>query len=172
MDASPDSIRASGERDLLEIAGVARSTWKNWARNGLVQEQEDGLYSESDVIETLAVRLVVEAVGLRAATAAWRQGRHGTLPCLERLDVATADEVWLVIDPYTWQLVLATCAEGLLKELKRPTPFPRGRVVVTVGPAVSEARKAFWARAVPAKDLRRDKRRRTIAQVQTERSKR
>lgn len=172
MDASSDSIRVCGERDLLQLAGVARSTWKNWARKGLVQENDDGLYAEMDVVETLAVRLIVEAVGLRAATAAWRLGRHDTLRGLESLGVDQADETRLVIDQHTWQLALTMGAEALLDELKRPAPFARGHAVVTIGPAASDARSAFWARALPRDDLLKDRRRRTPARRRTTRSKR
>jgi hypothetical protein len=172
MDTSPDGIRVCGEGDLLELTGVARSTWKNWARKGLVHEQDDGLYSEADIIETLTIRLIVEAVGLRAAIAAWRRGRHDALRELESLEGAAADQVRLVIDQHTWQLVLTTGAEALLAELERPAPFPRGRIVVTLGPAANEARAAFWARALPASDLRHDGRRRAPSQGRIKRSKR
>jgi hypothetical protein len=162
MDTSPDSIRLVGEGDLLALARVARSTWKNWARQGLVEERDDGLYGERDVIEAVVVRLIVEAVGLRAATAAWGPVRQ---LALQRLEPPQADpaEVRTVIDSHTWQLVVATDADELLEELRRTTPFPRGRVVVPVGPAVAEARSAFWPRAAPARDLRRDRRRRAPA---------
>ena len=160
MDASPDSIRVVGEADLLDLGRVPRSTWKNWARQGLVDEHKDGLYGERDVIEAVVVRLVVEAVGLRAATAAWRPAREAVLGRLESAEASDPAEVRTVIDSHLWQLVVTSDAEALLAELRRTTPFPRGRVVVTIGPAVAEARTAFWARAAPARDLRRDRRRR------------
>lgn len=169
MDTSPDSIRVIGEGDLLELGRVARSTWKHWARQGLVDDREDGLYGERDVIEAVVVRLVVEAVGLRAATAAWRPTRETVLGRLKSAKAIESAEVWTVIDSHTWQLVVTTDAEALLEELRRTTPFPRGRVVVTIGPAVAEARTAFWARAAPGRDLRRDRRRRTTSRAPAKR---
>ena len=83
MDTSADSIRVVGEGDLLDLGRVARSTWKNWVRQGLVDDHVDGLYGERDVIEAAVVRLVVEAVGLRAAAAAWRLAREAVLGRLE-----------------------------------------------------------------------------------------
>jgi hypothetical protein len=170
MDTSPDSIRVVGEGDLLELGRVARSTWKNWARQGLVDDPEDGLYGERDIIEAVVVRLVVEAVGLRAARAAWRPAREAVLARLQSAEATDIDEVRTVIDLHTWQLLITTDASALLEELRRTTPFPRGRVVLTVGPAVAEARTAFWARAAFARDLRRDRRRRTSVRARENRA--
>lgn len=160
MDTSSDSIRVVGEGDLLELAGIARSTWKNWTREGLVQEPVEGLYSEHDVIEALVVRLVVEAVGLRTAVAAWRPVRDEVLAGLAALQPGERPDRWLVIDAHTWLLALASVSADLLEQLARGMPSPRARVVVTVGPSVAEAKSAFRSRALPVRDLRKDRRRR------------
>lgn len=170
MDASADSIRVVGEVDLLDLARVARSTWKNWARQGLVEEPEDGLFGERAVIEAVVVQLLVDAVGLRAAIAAWRTTGDMVLQQLDATVGAPPDEIRLLMDLHSWGLVLAPAAEALLNELRRPAPFPRGQVVVTVGPAVAEARNGFWVRALPASRLRRDRRRRGPGASETKRS--
>jgi hypothetical protein len=152
-----------------ETCSTSRALLDQPGRTGrareLIEDREDGLYGERDVIEAVVVRLVVEAVGLRAATAAWRPPREAVLGRLESARAINPAEVRTVIDSHTWQLVVTTDAETLLQELGRATPFPRGRVVVTIGPSVAEARTAFWARAAPARDLRRDRRRRTTARA-------
>jgi hypothetical protein len=71
MDASADSIRVVGEADLLQIARLARSTWKNWCKRGLLREAPGGLYGEDAVVATVVGGMVVQALGLRRGIAVW-----------------------------------------------------------------------------------------------------
>lgn len=79
MDTTADSIRFVGEADLLELARVARSTWKNWLRAGVVGDAPDGLYDEPAVVELVIVAVLVGALEMRQVGSAWRRARDDVL---------------------------------------------------------------------------------------------
>jgi hypothetical protein len=160
MDTSADSIRVVGEADLLDLARVARSTWKHWIKVDLVDEPKDGLYREADVVEAVVVSLLVPSLGLRRATGVWRAARTDALSEVRTL----ASSLHLVIDLHTWELRLAKDARELYACVAGRPSFPRGYVVVDLSQVVPEAREAFWNRAEPASTLKKDERRRKRSQ--------
>lgn len=166
MATSTDSIRCVGEADLLEIARVARSTWRNWSKQGVVEVPPTGLYGEAHAVEASLVALFVTALDLRQAAGCWRPARERVLELAvaqPRDDDLSAFDV--VIDLHRWELNAAVDRDALVAVLHRPTPFPRGRLVFDAAHVVADARTAFWARAVAAAELKGDKRRKPRAAV-------
>jgi hypothetical protein len=161
MGTSPDSIRVIGEKDLLEVARVARSTWQNWARQGIITPAAEGLHPEPDVIEALAVGLLTQAFDLRQTKAVWRLARDDVLAACLALPLDRQATLDAIVDLHTWRTALAHEIDELAAALHAPVPYPRGRHVIALAAPVQEARQAFWTRAVPAADLASDKRRRT-----------
>src|SRR4051812_4264920 len=157
MDASPDTFRVVGEADLLEMARVARSTWKNWAQSGLVDEPANGLYDEGAVVEAVGVSLLVQGLELRPAATAWRAARAAALDALDAARAANPDDVRLVVDPYTWELVVTADESSLLQQLERRLVHPRSQIVISVGGVAAEARRAFATRSAPAVEFQSDR---------------
>ena len=160
MDASTDSIRVVGESDLLELCRTARSTWKHWCTQGLVQPSDDGLYHERDVIEAVVVALLVDAVDLRRAKGAWSDAGKATLDRCQGLSLREPATLFLVVDLHTWEMGLADGAEELAAAVAESLTTPRGFVVMEAARVVVQARRAFWVRAAPAVELQKDGRRR------------
>lgn len=159
MDTSADSIRVIGEADLLDIARIARSTWKNWIAQELIDEPADGLYGESKLLEAVVVALLVSALDLRRAKAVWASARGTALDHCAQL--APDGTLHGVIDLHTWEMSMASGARAVFAAVRRPRPFPRGYVVVDLGEIIPEARAAFWKRAGPAAALKADRRRKS-----------
>lgn len=157
MDASPDSIRVVGEADLLALARVARSTWRNWIKQGVLVPPKDALYRETDIIEAVLVATVIDALDLRLAAATW--------PMVgERLAHAVAAArtergVFLIADPFDWGMEIRVGANELASAVRQRVASPRSYVVVEVGAIVAEARNAFWKRARPTREFAADRRR-------------
>lgn len=160
MGISPDSIRRVGESDLLELAQVARSTWQNWIRAGILGNMHDGLYDEEAVVELIVVAIMLGALDVRQAAVAWRPARHVVLEQALMLPIDESEPCFLaVIDLHTWQMKTATTADQVRSAVQAQVPFPRGRLVFDLGSSVTEARRSFWSRAQPAADLLKDRRR-------------
>jgi hypothetical protein len=159
MDTSTDSIRVISEADLLDIARIARSTWKNWITKELVDEPANGLYGESELLEAVVVGLLVSALDLRRARAVWSSARRAAL---DRCACLTADgTLHGVVDLHTWEMLMTSGAREVFAAVRRPTPFPRGYVVVDLSEVIPEARAAFWKRAGPAAIFTADRRRKS-----------
>jgi hypothetical protein len=77
---APDSIVCVDEGTLLRIAGVARSTRRNWVKQSLIDDRSDGRYYEQDVLETALVALIVKATkGLVDARLVWHSNRDSLI---------------------------------------------------------------------------------------------
>jgi hypothetical protein len=161
MGTSPDSIRVIGEKDLLEVARVARSTWQNWSRQGIITPAAEGLHGERDVLEALVVGLLTQAFDLRRTRAVWRLARDDVLAACLALPLDQQATLDAIVDLHTWRTALARDIEELAAALHAQVPYPRGRYVMALAAPVQEARQVFWTRAVPAADFASDKRRRT-----------
>lgn len=159
MDRPTDSIRVVAETDVLSLARIARSTWKNWVGKGLINEPANGMYGESDVVELVAVEQLVEWTDLGRALTAWKGCRDRVLAMALALDLADPTALDAVIDLHTLDVVLATDATELHGIVRAHRPFPRGQLVLALSELVCEARRGFWKRAVPSVDLTKDKRR-------------
>jgi hypothetical protein len=158
-----------GEADLLELARVARSTWQNWVRAGLLQAADDGLYGEAAVVELLIVSTLLGALDLRQLKTAWRGA--GTTLVKQALALPLDQDPYLLacVDLYTWQVRAATTTEALESAVRAPVPFPRGTVVFDLGSSIAEVRRTYWSRAAPAAELLKDRRRKRRSAVPTPR---
>src|SRR4051812_39230559 len=107
MGVSADSIRAVGESDLLEFGRVARSTWQNWIKHGLVQDQPSRTYGEEAVVEVVAVGVLLTTLDLRAVNALWRGARTVVVETALSLPLDECAELHVLADPYTSQLTVA-----------------------------------------------------------------
>lgn len=165
MDSSPDSIRAVGESDLLELARVARSTWQNWLGQGLVEEQPTRVYGEEAVIEVAAVGLLVTTFDLRSVRHVWAHGRTSMLEQALRLPLEGDSDLHVVVDPFTFDVAVVKGAEELHRAVAAPMAHARGLAVFVMGPPIQEARRGFWSRAGSARDLMKDKRRKPRAVI-------
>jgi hypothetical protein len=125
-----------------------------------VADAPDGLYREHDVVEVVALGLLVDALGLRMTQAIWRGAKEDIIHGCLGLDLEQQAELDAVIDLYSWELDLVHGAEELHAATHALAPFPRLRVVLPLADTVREARRGFWVRAAPTTELARDKRRR------------
>jgi hypothetical protein len=160
MGTSPDSIRVVGEADLLDLGRVARSTWQNWLKQGVLVGSRGGLHGEAEVAEVVVLGLLVAAVELRRAKAIWPICRDRVVQECVALPLDEDAHLDAVVDLHTWELQLARDAAELHAATRARAAFPRGRLVLPLAASVSEARRGFWIRAVPERDLAADKRRR------------
>jgi hypothetical protein len=144
---------------MLELARVARSTWKHWTTQQIVAEPEGGLHGEGAVVEAVVVALLVEALDLRRVKLAWNDARADVVQACLALPLDTRANLSAVVDLHAWELALARGADELHEAVHAPKPFPRGQVVIPLADVVQEARRGFWKRAQPAGDLAKDKRR-------------
>jgi hypothetical protein len=77
------------EKEVVRIAGVARSTWQDWVQHGLLQEREGG-YGRQDVVGAAAVKAIRAALGFDDTRSAWHQVENevrSTKRIPRRLDV-------------------------------------------------------------------------------------
>jgi hypothetical protein len=163
MGTSADSIRVVGEADLLDLARVARTTWQNWVRKGVIEDSDVGVYREDDVAEVVTVTLLVDGVGLRRARAIWPASREHVIGAGLALDLEEPGDLLLVVDPYSWETELCSTANELWRMIGEPLDPPRARIVVPVAARIQAARRAFWTRAQPVPELAKDRRRRARA---------
>ena len=159
MDTSTDIIRVIGEADLLELAGCARTTWKSWCGKDLLEEADNGLYSEPALLEVVLVRILVAALDLRVAGASWRASRATVVDASSALTLDRDDALDAVVDLHTWELRLARSAEDLYALSRTTAPLASGHAIIPLAPAVRQARRGFAIRAQPVDDLASDKRR-------------
>jgi hypothetical protein len=103
MGTSADSIRVSGEGDLLEVARVARSPWQSWVRQGIIAPAAEGLHPERDVVEALVVGLLTGALDLRRTKAVWRLAQDDVLAACLALPLDRPATLDAIIDLHTWQ---------------------------------------------------------------------
>ena len=160
MDTSADSIRVVGEADLLELAKAARSTWHHWCTKGLLSQSDDGLYGERDVIEVLVAGMLVAALDVRRATAAWGAAREPVLETCAALAIAGDDTLDAVVDLYTLEIAIGRTPQEIEAVTHRVGAFWRGYLVLPLALSTREARRGFRTRAVSPSDLAKDKRRR------------
>jgi len=163
MGNTADSIVVVGERDLLHIARVARSTWQNWVKKGLVSETSDGRYGEREVIRTAVAALVVSALDLpRAKLVLDAIGGSAEETCL-RLKLDGDDLSDVVIDLHSFSAVLVSDATSLSAAVHAPVVTPRPYVLVPLAETARDARRVFRRLAAPRKALAGDGRRKRVA---------
>src|ERR1700742_424718 len=113
MSGSPDSIRLVGEPDLLRIARLSRGTWSGWDRNGHYALNENGLYSEADVISVVVFGLLADAVPLQEAGIAWRGGGAPIVQACLALSLEGDERIAIVLDTHSLRVTAAASAEEL-----------------------------------------------------------
>jgi hypothetical protein len=172
MDITADSIRRIGEADFLELGRVARSTWKNWVSAGVIEDAQDGLYDEAAVVELIIVAVLLSSLDTRQVKGAWRPSRLNIIQQAVALPLDGEPSLLAVVDLHTWKLHVARSGDELIASVRQPAPFPRGRVVFDLGASIIEGRRGYWARATPAADLLKDKRRKRRSAVATTRRQR
>jgi hypothetical protein len=165
MSGSPDSIRLVGEQDLLRIARLPRGTWGGWDRNGHYAPKENGLYSEADVVSVVVFGLLADAVPLREAGIAWRDGGGAIVQACLALPLEGCERIAVVLDTHSLRVVVASSAGELFDWIHAPVPAPRAWVALPVGEVVREARRGFWLYAKPAAELAQDGRRKASAKA-------
>jgi hypothetical protein len=163
MNASTDSIRVVGEKDLLRLARVPRGTWNAWIRNGHFEDSETGLYGEVEVVSVTVFNVLAEAIALRDAGIAWRECGSTVSQACVRLEPDGEEPLVLVVDIHTLDGVTAATATELLAAVHSPVPSPRGWIAVPIAGLAREARRGFWKHAKSAIDLAQDGRRKVGA---------
>jgi hypothetical protein len=161
VDISPDSIRVVPESDLLHLAGVARSTWKNWTKQTSISESATGAYGEVEVVELVVFERLVEALGLRNAGLAWPGAREAVISGCLALSLADEEVLDGIIDLRTLSVELSASADELQSVVHRNVPTPRAYAVFPLAEIAQEARRGFWRRAVEPGQLAGDRRRRS-----------
>jgi len=133
MASGSDGQREISEERLCEIAGVKRSTRRNWARIGLLNASRPG-YDEQDAIELAVLDRLKDRLGATDAPIAWRQIRDSLQHHLD------AQEVDVVFDAQHKEAFLLTEAMGL-----EPARLRHGRPVqvVFLSDAIRDIRAAF-----------------------------
>lgn len=93
------------ENQLCKLADVARQTRRNWVSEGLFQADGEGeqperpggeaRYGRLDLLELVASKMLIDALGALEGKAAWRQVRQRFRDCVlsDRIDV-----VWMEAD--------------------------------------------------------------------------
>jgi hypothetical protein len=162
MDIDSDSIRLIGEADLLELAGIARSTWNGWVKSGYVTPPSTGLYDECDVVGAIVLRHLGDCLPMSKAAIAWRDCEIDLIACCTG-GVEQKTTLDLVVDLHTLAARPTEGPDQLLEALHAPLPSPRPRVVIVLAEILQEARAGFWRRARPASDFSDDKRRKPAA---------
>jgi len=165
MSGSPDSIRLIGEQDLLRLARLPRGTWSGWDRNGHYAPNESGLYSEADVVSVVLFGLLADAVSLREAGMAWRNGGTAVVEVCLGLPLDGNERIAVVLDTHSLRITVASSGEEIFDRIHESVPAPRPWIALPVGEIVEEARKGFWLFAKPAAELARDGRRKASAQT-------
>lgn len=161
MGVISDSIRVVGEQDFLGVIHVARATWQYWDRQGLVTTPETGLFGEEDVVDGVVAGLLASALDLTTAISCWQSAREGVIGACLRLPLDEhAVRLDAVVDPHTLSVQLTSSADDLLSATTAAATFTRHWIVLPLGPLTQEARRAFWVRARPPKEMARDRRRR------------
>lgn len=163
MSGSPDSIRLVGEQDLLRLARLSRGTWSGWDRNGHYGPNENGLYSEADVVSVVLFGLLGDAVSLRDAGIAWRAGGAEIVEACLALPLDGRERIAIVLDTHSLGMTTVSSGEELFEYIHARVPAPRPWVALPVGEILGEARKGFWLHAKPAAELARDRRRKASA---------
>lgn len=159
MSVSSDSIRVVGEKDLLDLARIARGTWSGWLRNGHFDGDPDGLYGENKVVATVVFNLLADALPIRKAAIAWRDCGEAVVTTCIRLGLEDHEPLVLVIDGHALSGVAARNSDELFSAVHAQMPSPRNWIVIPIADLVREARSGFWKRARPASELSKDKRR-------------
>lgn len=72
MATQPDRTLRVPEKELLRIAGIARSTWRDWVKAGLLFDRQ-GIYSRQDVLDAVVVTALRAALSLEDTRSAWQQ---------------------------------------------------------------------------------------------------
>lgn len=165
MSGSPDSIRLVGEQDLLRLARLPRGTWSGWDRNGHYAPNRRGLYSEADVVSVVLFGLLADAVPLREAGIAWRDGGGAIVEACLGLPLEGSEQIAIALDSHSLRVALVSSGGELFDWIHTPVPAPRPWIALPVGEIVREARRGFWLYAKPAAQLVRDGRRKASAQA-------
>jgi hypothetical protein len=159
VNASTDSIRVVGEKDLLRLARVPRGTWNAWIRNGHFQGSPTGLYGEGEVVSATVFNVLAEAIALRDAGIAWRDCGEAISEACIRLPPDGDEPLVLVVDVHALDGTAVTSASELFSVIHDRVPSPRGWIAIPIAALAREARRGFWRHAKSAADLAKDGRR-------------
>lgn len=155
MAVLPDA-KAVDLSDLLRATGVAKSTRANWVSKGVVQDRDDGRFSEDDVVDTaVAARFVEVLADLRDVGTIMREYATPLRVALTRAAPAAAPRVDALVAPRTLDIAIVSSDSELIAAIKAGEPV----VLVELGDRVAEARRLF-GRFAGRVDFDADRRRR------------
>lgn len=161
MTAVPDSIGFIYERDLVRISGVPRSTRQHWVAKGLLRDPPDGRFREREVVETVILGRLVQALKPEHAQVAWGQQGDEVLAAVLAVEPGRTRQLDLVVNVDLATISLAK-SDRQIGALIRSQEQPRHYVVFPLAAVLREAREAFWrftrTPRKPADNRRRDSR--------------
>jgi hypothetical protein len=141
----PDGLFWISEARLLELCRVKRATWRAWAREGLVERDGGGAYSEADALSVVLILAVRGVLSAQDTARAWRDMKRRGVDA--EVIAATPDlpedgVLDLIIEPESRIVRYATNDKALIQAV-RFLDDPRSVIVLPVAGKLRRVHDGF-----------------------------
>ncbi len=145
MADAADGLFWISQTRLLELCRVKRATWRAWDKDGLVESDPGGAYSEADVFCLVLLLAIREHLSVSDTTKAWqamKQARLDDQIAKITRTLGADDRLELIIEPETRVIRYATDDASLARAV-RFADDPRAVIVIPMEGKLRRARDGF-----------------------------
>ena len=145
MADATDGLFWIRESRLLELCRVKRATWRAWDKDGLVESDPGGAYSEADALALVLLLAIRDHLNVKDTALAWHAMKHARLDdhviqLARELD--DDGRLELIIEPET-RVIRYAADDASLARAVRFVEDPRAVIVIPMEGKLRRVRDGF-----------------------------